>query len=138
MAHAGQEFEGPNDYRLRLVTTGAESDGELLEMEASYGEGAMMPPMHLHPSQAERFEVLEGAMLTVVDGVERRYEQGEAFDVPAGTPHQMTGDGAAKVKWQVRPAQRTAEFFEVLLSGNPDGIDVLEEFSAEISFPPAD
>ena len=137
MARAGQELRGPNDYVLRLITTGAESDGELLEMEASYGEGAMIPPEHFHPSQAERFEVLDGAVLTVIDGVERRYEAGETFEVPAETPHQMTGDGPARVNWQVRPALRTSEFFEVLLGGNPDGIDILEEFSAEIRFPDA-
>jgi quercetin dioxygenase-like cupin family protein len=137
MAHAGQELRGPNDYVLRLVRTGAETDGELLEMEASYGEGAQMPPAHFHPSQTERFEVLDGAMLTVVDGAERRYEAGEVFEVPAGTPHQMTGDGPARVNWQVRPALRTAEFFEVLLGGNPDGIDILSEFSAEFRLPDA-
>ena len=49
-----------------------------------------------------------------------------------GTPHQMTGDGLARVRWQVRPALRTAEFFERLYSGA--GEDLREEFSAEIQF----
>ena len=131
MAHAGQEIEGFNGFRLKLVQTAAETGGELLEMEASYG-GEGMAPEHLHPSQDEHFEVLEGAVLTVVDGEERRYETGESFDVPANTPHQMTGDGPAKVRWQVRPALRTAEFFERLYSGA--GEDLREEFSAEIRF----
>lgn len=132
MAHAGQEIEGYGSFRLKLVTTGAETGGELLEMEAAYGEDAMLPPEHLHPSQAERFEVLEGAVRTIIDGVEHRYETGEAFKVPAGTPHQMTGDGAARVRWQVRPALRTAEFFERLYSGA--GEDLREEFRDEIRF----
>ena len=132
MAHAGQEIEGYGGFRLKLVTTGAETGGELLEMEATYGEDAVLPPEHLHPSQDERFEVVEGAVLTVIDGVERRYETGEAFEVPAATRHQMTGDGPAKVRWQVRPALRTAEFFERLYSGA--GEDLREEFSAEIRF----
>jgi quercetin dioxygenase-like cupin family protein len=130
--HAGQEIEGFGGFRLRLVKTGEETGGELLEMEATYGEGSMLPPEHLHPRQDERFEVLEGAVLTVIDGQERRYETGEAFDVPASTPHQMTGDGPARVGWQVRPALRTAEFFERLYSGA--GEDLREEFSAEIRF----
>ena len=101
-------------------------------MEATYGEGSMLPPEHFHPSQDEHFEVLEGAVLTVIGGEERRYETGEVFDVPAKTRHQMTGDGPARVHWQVRPALRTAEFFERLYSGA--GEDLREEFSAEIQF----
>jgi quercetin dioxygenase-like cupin family protein len=132
MPHAGQEIEGYGGFRLRLVKTGEETGGELLEMEATYGVGSTLPPEHFHPSQDEHFEVLEGAVLTVVGGQERRYETGESFDVPAKTPHQMTGDGPATVRWQVRPALRTAEFFERLYSGA--GEDLREEFSAEIQF----
>jgi mannose-6-phosphate isomerase-like protein (cupin superfamily) len=132
MPHAGQEIEGYGGFRLVLVKTGEETGGELLEMEANYGEDSMLPPEHLHPSQDERFEVLDGAVLTVIGGVEHRYETGETFDVPAKTPHQMTGDGPARVRWQVRPALRTAEFFERLYSGA--GEDLREEFSPEIQF----
>ena len=86
-------------------------------MEASYsGEGGL-PPAHFHPRQNERFEVLDGAISAVIDGSERRYEAGETFEVPLGTVHQMTGDGPARVSWQVRPALRMAEFFEQLYSG---------------------
>ena len=101
-------------------------------MEQAYEAGDTGPPPHFHPSQDEHFEVLEGAVLTVVAGEERRYEAGESFDVPVTTPHQMTGDGPARVRWQVRPALRTAEFFERLYSGA--GEDLREEFSAEIQF----
>ncbi len=132
MAHAGQEFEGYGGFRLRLITTEAESGGELLEMEASYPAGGQLPPEHLHPKQDERFEVLDGAVRAIIGGTERRYEAGEVFDVPAGTPHQMTGDGEARVSWQVRPALRTAEFFERLYSGA--GEDLRDEFSEEIRF----
>ena len=129
MAHAGQEIEGFNGFRLKLVQTAAETGGELLEMEASYAEPGM-PPEHLHPSQDEHFEVLEGAVVAVVDGIEARYAAGDAFDVPAGTPHKMGGDGPARVRWQVRPALRTAEFFETLYGGSPPE-DLLEQFSPE-------
>ena len=140
MAHAGQVIEGPDGFRLRLIQTGAETDGELLEMEATYGGTRDLPPAHLHPEQVEEFEVLDGTMRTIIDGVERRYEAGERFQVPAGTVHQMTGDGPARTRWEVRPALRTAEFFERLfgaLSGQPgaEGENILEEFRREIRFP---
>jgi quercetin dioxygenase-like cupin family protein len=132
MAHAGQEIEGPGGFRLLLVRI----EDDLLEMAATYGDSSDLPPEHLHPRQAERFEVLEGKVRTVIDGDERSYATGDVFEVPAGTPHQMTGDGPARVSWQVRPALRTAEFFERLYGSGPDsasalGMDFLAEFGDE-------
>jgi quercetin dioxygenase-like cupin family protein len=127
---AGDEIEGFGGMRLRLVQVG----DELLEMEASYsGEGGM-PPEHLHPSQTERFEVLEGSMRTIVDGEERTYGVGEPFEVPAGTPHQMAAQGPTRMRWEVRPALRTAEFFERLYGSGPGSAQELgERFVAEYS-----
>ena len=123
---------------LKLIRTGLETDGELLEMEASYGGAAGMPPAHSHPGQVERFEVLEGSMKTIIGSEERRYGVGESFEVPAGTSHQMAADGPARVRWEVRPALRTAEFFERLHGDGPDSLRnvespqaFLEEFAAE-------
>ena len=121
---------------LLLVRTGEETDGELLEMEASYSGEAGMPPEHLHPKQAERFEVLEGRMRAIVDGEERVYEEGESFDVPPGTAHQMAAEGPTRMRWEVKPALRTAEFFERLYGDGPGSARVmgdafLTEFEAE-------
>src|SRR5258707_463814 len=126
MAEAGQVISAPDGaHSLRLVSI----EPDLLEMEATYAGSPTMPPMHLHPSQEERFELLEGVLLTVVDGEERRYEAGESFTVAPDTPHQMRGDGPARFRWEVRPALRTAEFFERLYSGNPETF--LDDFAAE-------
>ena len=126
MAHPGQELGG-DAFRLRFVRI----DRDVLEMEARYAGDGTLPPEHLHPRQAERFEVLDGAVRTIVGGEERRYEAGESFEVPPGTPHQMTGDGPARVRWEVRPPLRTAEFFERLLTGQA-GPDFLSEFRDEL------
>ena len=134
------ELHGPDGFRLRLVRTAADTGGELLEMEASYGGTAPPPPEHLHPRQSEQFEVLEGKIVAVIAGEERRYAQGERFEVPAGTPHQMSAEGPSRVRWEVRPALRTAEFFEALYGEGGPPADIgafLEEFSDEIRFPGA-
>lgn len=130
MAHAGQVIDGGHGFRLSLIRTGAETDGELLEMEASYAGTGGMPPLHLHPKQDEHFEVLDGSMLAVIAGVERRYERGDSIEVPAGTPHQMRALVPSRVRWEVRPALRTAEFFE-RLHGGEVGPDFFEEYSDE-------
>jgi quercetin dioxygenase-like cupin family protein len=130
VAFAGQEIEGFGGMRLRIVRVGPEE----LEMEASYSGEAAMPPEHLHPRQAERFEVLEGRMRTIIDGEERLYEQGESFEVPAGTPHQMAAEGPTRTRWEVKPALRTAEFFERLYGSGPDSAQELgERFFAEFN-----
>ena len=132
MAHQGQEIETPAGMTLLLVRTGNETGGELLEMEATYSGEAGMPPEHLHPSQVERFEVLEGSMHAIVGGEERVYEVGESFEVPAGTPHQMAAQGPTRMRWEVRPAMRTAEFFERLFGSGPDSAQEMgEKFFAE-------
>src|SRR5436305_8845382 len=126
MAFDGQELVGHNGFRLKLLRI----TEEVLEMEASYSGEGPLPPEHLHPLQDEHFEVLEGAVRAVIGGEERRCPAGEAFDIPARTPHQMAGDGPARLHWEVRPALRTAEFFERAFSGDP-GADFLETFADE-------
>ena len=68
--------------------------------------------------------MLDGAVRAVIAGDERRYEAGDVFEVPADTVHQMAGDGPARVRWEVRPALRTAEFFERLYAQREPGADV--------------
>jgi quercetin dioxygenase-like cupin family protein len=144
VARAGQEIRGQGGFRLRLIRTADETGGELLEMEASYGGGGGMPPEHLHPRQDERFEVLEGTIRAIIGGTGYRYRPGETFEVPAGTPHQMGAEGPSRLRWEVRPALRTAEFFERLHGDGPDSAraagsiaEFMAEFSDEIRLTPA-
>jgi quercetin dioxygenase-like cupin family protein len=128
MPKAGQEIEGFGGMRLRFVTV----EPQELVMEASYSGEAGMPPAHLHPSQAEHFEILEGRMRAIVDGEERLYEEGESYDVPPGTPHQMAAEGPTRTRWEVKPALRTAEFFERLYGEGPGSArEMGESFVAE-------
>jgi quercetin dioxygenase-like cupin family protein len=131
MPHPGQVLEGPDGFRLTLVELGEDA----LIMEARYAGNGTMPPEHMHPAQHERFEVIEGRVRVVLDGEEHRYRAGAEFNVPAGTPHQMAGDGEALVAWEVRPPLRTAEFFERLytevLTGALGGREAVEAFFAD-------
>jgi quercetin dioxygenase-like cupin family protein len=132
LAEVGQTIEGFGGHTLLLIQTGAETDGELLVMEASYTGDGGMPPEHLHPSQVEHFEVLEGTVRAIVGGEERVYGQGESFEVPAGTPHRMGAEEPTRMRWEVRPALRTAEFFERLYGTGPDSArEMGEEFLVE-------
>jgi quercetin dioxygenase-like cupin family protein len=129
MAHSGQELHGSDGYVLRLVSV----EPGLLQMEASYGGTGQFPPKHYHPSQDEHFEVLDGVVRTIVEGEERSHAAGETFDIPAGTVHQLAADPPARLKWEVRPALKTAEFFEAVYSGSIPP-DLLARFRAEVVF----
>jgi quercetin dioxygenase-like cupin family protein len=118
----------------RLVRTAAETDGELLEMEATYPARSPEPPAHLHPQQEERFEIVAGEVTVRLDGEERTLMTGDVLEIPAGTVHAMWngGDEIARLRWETRPAMRTEELFRALaviaeaaMSGEPQPDDSL-------------
>jgi hypothetical protein len=130
MPHVGQEIKRANGFVVRIVRL----EDEVLEVEARYRGDAPLAQAHYHPSQHEYFEVLSGRIHAVIDGDERWYAAGERFDIPAGTSHQMAADGPTVLKWEIRPALRTAEFFErfydALDNGFPEGTSA-EDFLRE-------
>src|SRR5213080_296359 len=69
---------------------------------------------HVHTHQTERHEVLEGSMRLVLDGVEHVLRQGEAMEVPPGTPHRQLATGDGRVRITLKPAGTTAAFMQRL------------------------
>lgn len=116
------ESERNKSSRLLFHQTGADTNGDLLEMEASYPARSPQPPDHYHPYQEERFEVLQGSFHTKIGNAEKTYEIGETFTVPANTAHWMhnISDTEGRLLWQVRPALKTQAFLETMwgLEGN--------------------
>jgi quercetin dioxygenase-like cupin family protein len=89
---------------------------ETLEVEGSWGPHGSPPPRHFHPSQDERFEVLDGTLVARVDGEEHRLSRGDVLTIPRGAVHQMwnPGDEPARAIWRTSPAGRTAEWFAAI------------------------
>jgi mannose-6-phosphate isomerase-like protein (cupin superfamily) len=132
MPHVGQEIKRANGFMVRIVRL----EDEVLEIEAHYQGDAPLAQAHFHPSQDEHFEVKSGRIHAVIGGDEVWHDQGEKFEIPAGVSHQMAAEGPTVLKWEVRPALRTAEFFErfydALDNGFPEGT-TREDFLAEYS-----
>ncbi len=112
-------------------------DENLLVMESSYRAGGAPAPPHLHPDQDEHFTVLSGAIETVIDGEPRMLREGDELHIPAGTPHVFGGHATepGTVRWEVRPALRTREFFERMFAAlegnaNPDAPGAQEAIAA--------
>ena len=112
---AGVVIEGEK-LRMEFVVTSAESGGELHQMRVTYAPHSDLPPSHLHPSQDETFEILDGAVEFILEGVRSQHAAPSVVEVPAGTVHQLhnISDEPATVLWSTRPALRTGEFFLAL------------------------
>ena len=109
----GTELINPQAGTKTVFTaTAASTDGEFVEIEATYPPNSSPPPLHHHPSQDETFTVLAGSLTGVSGDEEFTISVGDVLEIPRGTCHKMqaTGDGAV-VRWRTAPALRTGEMF---------------------------
>lgn len=122
MAKAGDVIVN-GEERILFRQTAVETNGELLEIEVTYKPRSKRPPEHYHPQQEERFELLSGILAAKIGDQEFRFEPGDQFVVPPGTPHWMhnISDEPARLIWQTRPALKTGSFFETIWSLTRDG-----------------
>jgi uncharacterized protein YndB with AHSA1/START domain/mannose-6-phosphate isomerase-like protein (cupin superfamily) len=102
--------------QVEIRRTSAETGGELVEFDVVGRARGFLTQSHVHAAQAERHEVIEGAMRLVVGGRKHELRPGEAMDVPAGAAHRQLpgGTGHGRVRVQLRPAGRTEDFLERL------------------------
>lgn len=114
MVATGEKLELHDGEAVTIRTSAADSDGELLEMEAEWKPvAAHKPPAHFHPLQDEHFEIEAGELSVKLDGETRVLRAGDQIDIPRGTSHSMwpSGGEVTRATWQVRPALRTEDFF---------------------------
>jgi hypothetical protein len=72
--------------RLRFLRTAADTNGELVEMEATYRPGSVEPLEHFHPRQEEHFEVVSGSLRARVGTDDRSLPAGDELDIRAANP----------------------------------------------------
>lgn len=108
---------------IRFVHTAKDTDGALLEMEASYRPHSSEPVAHYHPAQAETFTVLSGELTVRLEGKLHILKSGEQLHIPANKVHSMWNNSAVPttVNWQVRPALGTEYFLETAAGLAADG-----------------
>ena len=151
MAYRGQVITNPvSGETITFKRTSASTGGRLLEIELELTPDGKVPGMHVHPSQEERFEVLEGRMKFRMGMRTIVAEAGEVVTVPAGKAHKFSnaGDEPARANVQVRPALKMEELFvttvklaeegRVMNSGMPKPLDLalfVREFAAEVRAP---
>lgn len=123
MAKAGQIIQG-SKTKIVFRETSEDTHGQRLTFEQFVQPGTPATPEHLHPGQAEHFEVVSGSMGVRVNGVEKTLGAGEAVSVPPGTPHAMCNAGTGLLHQVIRlePAGRSETFFETVVGLERDGM----------------
>ena len=104
------------DVLIKFLETGVETNGALHAQEARYKPHSALPPYHCHPAQDERFQIIEGGLEFTVGGDKRIVKAGDELAVPRGVYHQARNpfDAPAIVRWETRPAMRSAELYRDL------------------------
>ena len=99
-----------------------ESSPDRLVVESSWDADAGDPLAHLHPTQREDFEVLEGRLSVTRDGRTEVVGAGDSFSVPPGVVHGMTSDGVpTRARWTITPALGTEAMFRALADAHSGG-----------------
>lgn len=120
MSHSGDTFEMPDGARYVLRTPTSETAGEYVEFEWIFPPGTFAPPPHVHLSQVEEYEVLEGELEVLIGRDWRTLRTGESAAVPVGVNHTFRRPKeSVRVRNFHRPAlgfesfiERTSKLFE--------------------------
>jgi mannose-6-phosphate isomerase-like protein (cupin superfamily) len=115
MAYKGKIIRNPyTGHEMKFLQTASDTDGQLLEIEATYQPASKPPTPHYHPEQEEDFKVIEGTVLVRLDSWVRELKAGETLHIPHNVSHSMWNPFNVKavVNWQVRPALDTEYFLE--------------------------
>jgi mannose-6-phosphate isomerase-like protein (cupin superfamily) len=115
MGQAGDIFAMPDGSEYVLRTPGAAVAGEYVEFEWRFPPGTFAPPPHVHPSQVEDYEVLEGELQVMIGDTWRTLRAGESASVPVGVNHTFRRPKQfVRVRNFHRPALGFEEFIETM------------------------
>ena len=150
VAEAGEHLHNPvTGEQLVFRRIAPETGGELLEFDWCFPAGGSVP-VHVHPHQEERFEILSGRARFRVARRRLKAGVGEEIAVPPGTVHGWgnAGEDELWARIQFRPALRTEQFFDALFAlAREGGLDrkgrprllqmavLLHEFRDELQMP---
>ena len=108
---------------IKFLQTGKDTNGALLEMEATYNSNSKEPASHYHPYQVEDFTVLKGELSVRINGELKILKEGKTLHIDANTVHSMWNHkkGKTVVNWKVRPAMDTENLLRTMTGLAIDG-----------------
>ena len=111
----GETIEAPTmGHRIRCQSNSVSTGGELLRFSFWMRGDASPPPLHVHPRQEERIEVVSGMVLSLSGGVRRVLGPGGTISTPPGETHTVgpAGQDAVEMIVEFRPALDFERFVE--------------------------
>ncbi|MBX7107579.1 MAG: cupin domain-containing protein [Chitinophagales bacterium] len=124
MAFKNKQISNPKTGQdIKFLQTAKDTDGKMLEMEATYNSHSKEPAAHYHPFQVEDFTVLSGQLTVRMDGQLKILIQGDTLHIPINKVHSMWNDtdGKTIVNWKVQPAMDTDNLLETATGLAIDG-----------------
>lgn len=124
MAFKNKQISNPKTGQdIKFLQTAKDTDGKLLEMEATYNSHSKEPAAHYHPFQVEDFTVLSGQLTVRMDEHLKVLKQGDTLHIPINKVHSMWNDTDEKtiVNWKVQPAMDTDNLLETATGLAIDG-----------------
>jgi quercetin dioxygenase-like cupin family protein len=124
MARTGDVLDIPTlGIQVEFRRTAEDSGGELVEFDLVGRPKGFVTVPHVHPTQTERHEVIEGSFAIKTGGLERVLGPGEVVETPAGTTHshRAAGEGASRVRVRIRPAGAFEPWMERVAEMDRDG-----------------
>jgi mannose-6-phosphate isomerase-like protein (cupin superfamily) len=124
MIRKGDRLENPVTGEVLIFhRTSRDTGGQAVLVETIVRPDGFVAAAHVHPHQAERFEVLEGRLGLRVGDDELLAGPGDVMSVAPGTPHRFwnAGPGQARFFCEVRPALEFESLIETMFTLATEG-----------------
>jgi DNA-binding NarL/FixJ family response regulator/mannose-6-phosphate isomerase-like protein (cupin superfamily) len=124
MIRSGDTIENPlTGERITFHTTSADTNGEAVVIECVVQPDGFVAAAHVHPSQTERFNVIDGRLGMKVGRKKLLLERGDVAVVESGKPHKFWNMGNEEVRFvcEVRPALQFESLLETMFALAADG-----------------
>jgi mannose-6-phosphate isomerase-like protein (cupin superfamily) len=124
MIRSGDTIHNPvTGERITFHQTSADTNGEAVVIECTVQPDGFVAAAHLHPSQTERFNVIDGRLGMKVGRKKLLLERGDVAEVEPGTPHKFWNIGEDEVRFvcEVRPALQFESLLETMFALAEDG-----------------
>ncbi len=124
MIRSGDTIHNPvTGERITFHQTSADTNGEAVVIETIVQPDGAVCAAHVHPSQTERFAVVDGRLGMKVGSKKLLLERGDVAVVEPGTSHNFWNMGDEEVRFvcEVRPALQFESLLETMFALAEDG-----------------
>lgn len=124
MIRSGDTIHNPvTGERITFHQTSGDTNGEAVVIECVVQPDGFVAAAHVHPSQTERFSVIDGRLGMKVGRKKLFLERGDVAVVEPGKAHKFWNSGDDEVRFvcEVRPALQFESLLETMFALAQDG-----------------